>query len=185
MFGAFKFSKIAKKNNIKKIIGSEFFISEERKKTKFTREKKDIRHNQVLIAKNKNGYNNLLHLSSLAYTEGLYGQFPRIDKDLIKKYKKDVIALSGNLLSIIPQLILNQGIEFAEEELKWWLDVFGEDFYIEINRHGLEEEDHVNKILIDFSKKYNIKMKYESKRRGYVYKGFQRLLNEIQKKLKK
>ena len=73
MFGAFKFSKIAKKNNIKKIIGSEFFISEERKKTKFTREKKDIRHNQVLIAKNKNGYNNLLHLSSLAYTEGLYG----------------------------------------------------------------------------------------------------------------
>ena len=158
MFGAFKFSKIAKKNNIKKIIGSEFFISEERKKTKFTREKKDIRHNQVLIAKNKNGYNNLLHLSSLAYTEGLYGQFPRIDKDLIKKYKKDVIALSGNLLSIIPQLILNQGIEFAEEELKWWLDVFGEDFYIEINRHGLEEEDHVNKILIDFSKKYNIKI---------------------------
>ena len=158
MFGAFKFSKIAKKNNIKKIIGSEFFISEERKKIKFTREKKDIRHNQVLIAKNKNGYNNLLHLSSLAYTEGLYGQFPRIDKDLIKKYKKDVIALSGNLLSIIPQLILNQGIEFAEEELKWWLDVFGEDFYIEINRHGLEEEDHVNKILIDFSKKYNIKI---------------------------
>ena len=158
MFGAFKFSKLAKKHKIKKIIGSEFFISEERKKTKFTREKKDIRHNQVLISKNKNGYNNLLHLSSLAYVEGLYGQFPRIDKDLIKKFKKDIIALSGNLNSIIPQLILNQGEEVAEEELKWWLDVFGDDFYIEINRHGLEEEDHVNNILIKFSKKYNIKI---------------------------
>ena len=82
-----------------------------------------------------------MHLSSLAYTEGLYGQFPRIDKDLIKKYKKDVIALS-ELTKYNSSTDSKSGIEFAEEELKWWLDVFGEDFYIEINRHGLEEEDY-------------------------------------------
>tara|TARA_B100000686_G_scaffold1680_1_gene1886 strand:- start:250 stop:4458 length:4209 start_codon:yes stop_codon:yes gene_type:complete len=157
MFGAFKFNRIAQKNKIKPIIGCEFFISEERKKTKFTRDNPDKRHNQILLAKNKNGYNNLTYLSSIGYTEGLYGQYPRIDKELIKKYRKDLIALSGNIYGIIPQLILNHGIESAEEELKWWIDTFGKDFYIELNRHGLDEEDHLNKILLNFSKKYNIK----------------------------
>ena len=157
MFGAFKFNRIAQKNKIKPIIGCEFFISEERKKTKFTRDNPDKRYNQILLAKNKNGYNNLTYLTSIGYTEGLYGQYPRIDKELIKKYRKDLIALSGNIYGIIPQLILNHGIEAAEEELKWWIDTFGKDFYIELNRHGLDEEDHLNKILLDFSKKYNIK----------------------------
>jgi len=157
MFGAFKFNRIAQKNKLKPIIGCEFFISEERKKTKFTRDNPDKRYNQILLAKNKNGYNNLTYLTSIGYTEGLYGQYPRIDKELIKKYRKDLIALSGNIYGIIPQLILNHGIEAAEEELKWWIDTFGKDFYIELNRHGLDEEDHLNKILLDFSKKYNIK----------------------------
>jgi len=157
MFGAFKFNRIAQKNKIKPILGCEFFISEERKKTKFTRDNPDKRYNQILLAKNKNGYNNLTYLTSIGYTEGLYGQYPRIDKELIKKYRKDLIALSGNIYGIIPQLILNHGIEAAEEELKWWIDTFGKDFYIELNRHGLDEEDHLNKILLDFSKKYNIK----------------------------
>ena len=115
MFGSFKFNKLAQKKNIKPIIGCEFFISEDRKKTKFTRDNPDKRHNQVLLAKNKLGYDNLSQLSSIAYTEGLYGQYPRIDKGLIKKYKKNIIALSGNIYGIIPQLILNNGIEAAEE----------------------------------------------------------------------
>ena len=118
MFGVFKFNRIAQKNNIKPIIGCEFFVSEDRKKNKFTRDNPDKRFNQVLIAKNKDGYDNLSNLSSLAFTEGLYGQYPRIDKELIKKYKKNVIALSGNMFGVIPKLILNQGIEAAEEELK-------------------------------------------------------------------
>ena len=157
MFGVFKFNKVARKNKIKPIIGCEFFISEERKKTKFTRDNPDKRSNQILIAKNKDGYKNLTSLTSLSYTEGLYGQFPRIDKELIFKNRKNLIALSGNLNGIIPQLILNQGIDKAEEELKWWLDCFGNDFYLEINRHGLDEEEHLNKVLLDFSKKYNVK----------------------------
>ena len=158
MFGVFKFNRIAQKNNIKPIIGCEFFVSEDRKKNKFTRDNPDKRFNQVLIAKNKDGYDNLSNLSSLAFTEGLYGQYPRIDKELIKKYKKNVIALSGNMFGVIPKLILNQGIEAAEEELKWWLDTFGEDFYLELNRHDIDEENHVNEVLLEFSKKYNNKI---------------------------
>ena len=158
MFGAFKFNKIARKNKIKPILGCEFFVSEERKKIKFTRDNPDKRSNQILLAKNKEGYKNLTSLTSLAFTEGLYGQYPRIDKKLIYDNRKNLIALSGNIYGIIPQLILNQGIDKAEEELKWWLDTFKEDFYLEINRHGLDEEEHLNEVLIDFSKKYNVKI---------------------------
>ena len=158
MFGAFKFNRIARKNKIKPILGCEFFVSEERKKIKFTRDNPDKRSNQILLAKNKEGYKNLTSLTSLAFTEGLYGQYPRIDKKLIYNNRKNLIALSGNIYGIIPQLILNQGIDKAEEELKWWLDTFKEDFYLEINRHGLDEEEHLNEVLIDFSKKYNVKI---------------------------
>lgn len=158
MYGAFKFNKIARKNKIKPILGCEFFVSEERKKIKFTRDNPDKRSNQILLAKNKEGYKNLTSLTSLSFTEGLYGQYPRIDKKLIYNNRKNLIALSGNIYGIIPQLILNQGIDKAEEELKWWLDTFKEDFYLEINRHGLDEEEHLNEVLTDFSKKYNVKI---------------------------
>ena len=158
MFGALKFSEEANAKAIKPIIGCELFVSEERKKTKFTRDNPDKRTNQVLLAKNKKGYKNLCKLSSLGYTEGLYGLFPRVDKKLIKEYRKNLIALSGGLNSIIPNLILNFGEDQAEEELKWWLDVFKEDFYLELMRHDLDEENHVNDILIKFSKKYNVKL---------------------------
>jgi len=158
MYGAFKFNKIARKNKIKPILGCEFFVSEERKKIKFTRDNPDKRSNQILLAKNKEGYKNLTLLTSLSFTEGLYGQYPRIDKKLIYDNRKNLIALSGNIYGIIPQLILNQGIDKAEEELKWWLDTFKEDFYLEINRHDLDEEEHLNEVLIDFSQKYNVKL---------------------------
>ena len=114
MFGAFKFNRIAQKNKIKPIIGCEVFISEERKKTKFTRDNPDKRYNQILLAKNKNGYNNLTYLTSIGYTDGLYGQYPRIDKELIKKYRKDLIALSGNIYGIIP--LYKNGISETYDE---------------------------------------------------------------------
>ena len=158
MFGAFKFVQEANKKGIKPIVGCEFFISEDRKKIKFTRDNPDKRHNQILLAKNKDGYNNLSKLSSLGYLEGLYGLYPRIDKELIKEYKNNLIALSGGLQSSIPNLILNYGEDKAEEELKWWLDVFDDDFYLELLRHNLEEENHVNKVLLNFSRKYNLKV---------------------------
>ena len=86
----------------------------------------------VLLAKNKSGYQNLIKLASIAYTEGFY-YVPRIDKDAIQQYHKDIIVLSGNMNGEIPGLILKVGETQAEESLVWWKNLFGDDFYIEIN----------------------------------------------------
>ncbi len=153
MYGVFKFVQEAIAQGIKPIVGCEFFISEERKKNKFTKDNPDRRYNQVLIAKNKNGYQNLIRLSSFGFTEGLYGIHPRIDKQLVQDYKQDLIATTGNLYSEIPYLILHTGERQAEEAFVWYHTLFGDDFYVEINRHGLPEEDHVNEVLLRFAKK--------------------------------
>ena len=158
MFGAFKFVRAAKGAEIKPIIGCEFFVAEERMKLQFTKDNPDKRFKQVLLAKSKKGYENLIKLSSLAYKEGNYGLFPRIDKELIEKYKEDLIALSGGLGGEIPHLILNVGETQAEEALVWWKNLFGEDFYLEINRHELEEENRLNEILFDLAKKHDVKL---------------------------
>ncbi len=109
------------------------------------------------MCKNKNGFHNLAKLSSLGNVQGFY-YVPRVDKDLIIDIKQDLIALTGSTYGIIPNLILNVGEGQAEEEFKWWVDTFGDDFYVEINRHNLDEERHVNKVLIAFAKKYNVKI---------------------------
>jgi len=158
MFGAFKFVREALAHDILPIVGCEFYVAEERKKLKFTKDNPDRRFNQVLLAKNKEGYHNLAKLSSLGYTEGMYGLFPRIDKELIAKYASNLIALSGGLNGEIPSLILNVGEHKAEEALKWWLKVFGEDFYLELNKHGMDENDRVNQVLLGFAEKYDIKV---------------------------
>ncbi|MCU0397707.1 MAG: DNA polymerase III subunit alpha, partial [Cyclobacteriaceae bacterium] len=157
MYGAFKFVREALAHEIKPIVGCEFYLAEERKKLKFTKDNPDKRFNQVLLAKNRNGYNNLAILSSIGFTEGLYGIYPRIDKELVSLYKKDLIATTGNLSSEIPYLILHVGERQAEEAFKWWHQQFGDDFYVELNRHGLPEEDHVNEVLLGFAGKYKVK----------------------------
>ncbi|HZX75190.1 MAG TPA: DNA polymerase III subunit alpha, partial [Cyclobacteriaceae bacterium] len=157
MYGAFKFVAEALKHEIKPIVGCELYIAEERKKLKFTKDNPDKRYSQVLLAKNKAGYHNLAKLSSTGFTEGLYGIHPRIDKELVTQYKEGLIALTGGLGSEIPHLILNVGERQAEEVFKWWHNLFGEDFYAELNRHGIPEENRVNETLLRFCEKYNVK----------------------------
>lgn len=158
MFGTFKFVQEALKNDIKPIVGCEFYVAEERRKLQFTKDNPDKRFNQVLLAKNKDGFLNLAKLASLAFTEGNYGLYPRIDKELIREYRKDVIALSGGMNGEVPSLILNVGEHQAEEAFKWWLDTFEDDFYVELMRHGLEAEDRVNEVLLEFADKYGVKV---------------------------
>lgn len=158
MFGAFKFVNAARFAGIKPIVGCEFFVAQERKKLQFTKDNPDKRFQQVLLAKNKKGYENLAKLSSIGYMEGLYGIYPRIDKYLIREYSEGLIALSGGLNGEIPHLILNVGETQAEEALQWWKEVFGDDFYLELNRHDLEEENHLNEVLVEFAKKHKIKV---------------------------
>jgi DNA polymerase III subunit alpha len=157
LYGAFKFVSEAFKHQIKPIVGCEFFIAEERQKLKFTKDNPDKRFTQVLLAKNKVGYQNLAKLSSLGFMEGLYGIYPRIDKELVKQYREGLIATTGGLGSEVPYLILHVGERQAEEAFVWWLRLFGEDFYAELNRHGIAEEDRVNDTLLRFCKKHGVK----------------------------
>jgi DNA polymerase-3 subunit alpha len=157
MYGAFEFVSEALKHEIKPIVGCEFFVSTTRKTTAFKKDNPDKRFTQVLLAKNKAGYHNLAKLSSLGFTEGLYGIYPRIDKDLIEQYREGLIATTGGLTSEIPHLILHVGERQAEEVFKWFHKLFGDDFYAELNRHGLPEEDRVNDTLLRFCDKHKVK----------------------------
>ncbi|MCC8408885.1 DNA polymerase III subunit alpha [Mucilaginibacter sp. UR6-1] len=158
MFGVFKFVAEAGKHNVKPIVGCEFYVVEDRHIKQFTKEKKDVRRHQLLLAKNPEGYRNLVKLCSLGYMEGLYSKWPRIDKELILKYHKGLIATSCCIGASIPQEILKNGEEAGERELKWWLDLFGEDFYIELQRHNIPEQEIVNNALLKYAKKHNVKV---------------------------
>ena len=141
------------KRRIKPIVGCVFYVCEDHLNKNY----RDNGYHVVFLAKNKNGYNNLVKLSSVAYTKGFY-YVPRIDKTLVEKYKDDIIVLTGNLMGEVSNKILNIGQKNAEEALLWWKKIFKDDLYIEIMRHNQEDEDLVNKILIDFSRKHNIKV---------------------------
>ena len=163
MFGAFKFVAEANKYNIKPIVGCEFYVVDDRHKKSFSKENRDQRYHQLLLAKNETGYRNLMKLCSLGYTEGLYSKWPRIDKELILKYHEGLIATSCCIGAIVPQAILWKSEEEAEKEFKWWLDLFGEDYYIELQRHNLQDIDNsgksqedVNQVLLNWSKKHKV-----------------------------
>ena len=157
MYGAFKFVSEALKHDLKPIVGCELLVAEERKKLKFTKDNPDKRYTQVLLAKNKIGYHHLSKLSSLGFIEGLYGINPRVDKALIEQYHEGLIATTGGLTSEVPHLILQVGERQAEEAFKWYHQIFGEDFYVELNRHGMPEEDRVNETLLKFCEKYKVR----------------------------
>ncbi|MEY4876045.1 MAG: polymerase subunit alpha, partial [Bacteroidota bacterium] len=157
MFGVFKFVAECQKKNIKPIVGCEFYVVEDRHKKAFTKENLDKRYHQLMLAKNATGYQNLSKLCSLGYIEGLYSKWPRIDKELVEKYHEGLIATTCCLGAMIPQYIMNESEEKAEEEFKWWLNIFGEDFYVELQRHSLPEQEKVNEVLLRFAKKYNVK----------------------------
>lgn len=164
MMGAYHFISAAEKINadleqpIIPILGCEVYISETYQQKKFTKDNPDRRYTQVLLAKNKKGYHNLAKISSTGYIEGLYMNYPRVGKEVILQHKENLIATTGSLNSEIPHLILNVGEEQAEEVFAWWKEHFEDDFYVELIRHGLEEENHVNEILIQFARKYDVKI---------------------------
>jgi len=163
MFGVFKFvaeasSRKAKGASIKPIVGCEFYMVENRFKKQFTKQNRDIRYHQLMLAKNATGYQNLCKLSSLAYIDGFYSKYPRIDKELITQHHEGLIASSCCMGAIIPKMILEGRLDEAENELKWWLEIFGEDFYIELQRHGLKGQEELNQHLLFLAKKYNVKV---------------------------
>ena len=172
MFGVFEFVKQAWNNTkvigktaegkdilepvVKPIVGCEFYVVADRHRKTFSKEQKDERYHQVLLAKNKKGYANLVKLTSLGFIEGMYSKYPRVDKELIEKYHEGLIATTCCIGAYVPQTILHDGEEAAEKEFKWWLDLFGDDYYIELQRHNIKEQEIINNTLLKFSKKYNV-----------------------------
>jgi len=138
---------------IKPIVGCEFNVCADHK----DKTQKDNGYQVVLLAKNKNGYHNLAKMSSIAFVDGFY-YVPRIDREVIEKYKEDVIVLTGNLYGEVPSKILNVGEKQAEEALLWWKQQFQDDLYIELMRHNQQDETIVNETLLRFSKEYNVKV---------------------------
>ncbi|MCT4624675.1 MAG: DNA polymerase III subunit alpha, partial [Schleiferiaceae bacterium] len=137
----------------KGIIGCELFVTDDHK----DRSRKNNGHQMVFLAKNKEGYHNLAKLSSIGHIEGFY-YVPRVDKELVEEYKEGLIVLSGGVSGEIANLILNVGEGQAEKALEWWKDQFGEDFYLELSRHGLEDEDHANDIMLGLAEKHEVKV---------------------------
>ncbi len=158
MFGVFRFVAEANNHGIKPIVGCEFYLVEDRHQQQFTKEKKDKRYHQLLLAKNEKGYQNLSKLCSYGYKEGLYSKWPRIDKELLLKHHEGLIATTCCLGAEVPQAILNHSEEKAEELFKWWLDLFGEDYYVEIQRHSLPDQEKVHNVLLRLAAKYQVKI---------------------------
>ncbi|MEN9413976.1 MAG: hypothetical protein RLZ62_280 [Bacteroidota bacterium] len=159
MFGVFQFvAEAAKHEGVKPIVGCEFYVVQDRHRRTFTKEDKDRRFHQLFLAKNAEGYKNLVKLCSLGYMEGLYGKYPRIDKELILQHHEGLIATSCCIGAMVPQAILKKGEQEARKEFEWWLDLFGEDYYIEIQRHQMAEQDQVNEVLLKWAKEYNVKV---------------------------
>ena len=153
MFGVPEFVNTAQKHDVKPIIGCEFYITP----TSMDDRSNRTRYHQVLLAKNMKGYKNLAKLSSLGYVDGMYYK-PRIDKKTLANYSEGLIATTCCLASEINQTIINKGEEPARAIFEWYLNLFGDDYYIELQRHGLQDQNRCNEILVRWAKEYNVKM---------------------------
>ena len=153
MYGVIDFYKACKKEGIKPIIGCEVYVAS---RTRFDKEPQDKRYyHLILLAKNNKGYQNLSKLVSLGFTEGYYYK-PRIDLEILEKYHEGIICLSGCLAGSVSQAILNGNIEEAENVAKWHKNVFGEDYYLEIQNNGVKEQVMVNQKIIQIARRLDI-----------------------------
>lgn len=150
----------------KPIIGCECYCARNGRTRKSDKEDRSGWH-LIVLAKNLNGYKNLIKMVSLSWTEGFYGR-PRIDKELLEKYHEDLIVCSACLGGEIPQHIMKDRIDKAEESIRWFKNLFGDDYYLELQRHETHDpnadcttfpkQQEVNKVLVELARKYQIKI---------------------------
>ncbi|MBT5706792.1 MAG: DNA polymerase III subunit alpha [Verrucomicrobia bacterium] len=159
MFGAIDFYQAARKNDIKPIIGCEVYVAPgSRFEKKSSIGGKDVYNHLVLLAQNEVGYKNLVRLVSDAHLKGYYYK-PRIDKEILEENKEGLIVLSGCLASEIPALITHEKHQEARDAIDWFRQVFGkENFFLELQNHGIPEQAVVNRHLIEWSKEFDLKM---------------------------
>ena len=166
MFGIKEFHASCKRMEIKPILGCETYVA-----ARTISDKKDkvdrSGHHLILLAKNKTGYRNLIKLISIANTSGFYYK-PRIDKALLEKHSEGLVVSSSCLGGEIPTLLMNNHLKDAEESILWFKNIFGDDYYLELQRHPAEAPEQredvydkqvmVNEQIIQLAKKYNIKI---------------------------
>jgi len=155
MFGTAEFYEKALKAGIKPVVGCECYLAPRRLTDKTAEDGKNLSH-LVLLAENQEGYRNLCKMASVGQLEGFYYK-PRIDKELLKQHSKGLIALSACLHGEIPRLIQAGRAEQADEAARFYLDVFGENnFFLEIQKNGIEVQERVNQALSDMSSRLSI-----------------------------
>ena len=155
MFGSALFFQECQKEGIKAITGCEMYVAP---KSRFDKElgRDDDKYNHlILLAKDKEGYQNLIKLVSSGFTEGFYSK-PRIDKEILREHSKGLICLSACLAGELSKAILEDDMDKAETVALWYKEVFGDDYYLEIQNNGLREQIMVNQKIIELSKKLNI-----------------------------
>ncbi len=158
MYGAIELIKTCRSKGIKPIIGNEMYVIngdiEEKKKYR--------KYHQVVLAKNKQGYQNLVKLTTVSHLKGMQGKGifarPCIDKELLAKHHDGLIVTSACLGGEIPQAILNGNPQHARDVAKWYQEIFGDDFYLEIQDHGSQEDRIVNLEIVKISRELNIKI---------------------------
>ena len=156
MFGAIEFYQGAITHGIKPIIGCEIYVAPESRLKKEPGKFKDLSYHLVLLVKNQEGYANLIRLVSLAHLEGFYYK-PRVDKELLEKHNKGLIALSGCLKGEISSLLLDGKQDEAKAVAGWYTEIFDEGrFYLEVQDIGLEEQKIVNQGLVEFNQALGI-----------------------------
>ena len=154
MYGAIDFYKACKSEGVKPIIGCEVYVAP---RSRFDKEPNidNKYYHLILLAKNNQGYKNLSKLVSLGFLDGYYYK-PRIDLEILEKYHEGLICLSGCLAGSVNQALLNGNEEETERIAKWHKDIFGEDYYIEIQNNGIREQVLANQRLVKLARKLDI-----------------------------
>jgi DNA polymerase-3 subunit alpha len=153
LYGVPEFYTTAQNSDVQPIIGCEFYLTPSGIQDQSDR----TRYHQVLLAKNQTGYENLMQLSSTSFLEGFYYK-PRIDLDLLRKHHEGLVATTCCLQGQVPQMILNQSEERARQKFEAYLDIFGDDYYIEIQDHDIDDQQTVNEVLLRWAKEYDVEV---------------------------
>jgi len=156
LFGAIEHYRVCQEVGIKPIIGSEVYVAiESRHRRQAVRGVQSGANHLVLLAKNNPGYRNLTKLVSKGYLEGYYYN-PRIDKELLGRHAEGLVCLSGCVSGEIPHLIEREGVAAAEKVIPEYMEIFGDDFYLEIQRHGIKGEEKINEGILKLHKKLGL-----------------------------
>ena len=155
MYGVIDFYKSAKDAGIKPILGCEVYVATGSRLVKERRDEGNY-HHLVLLAENETGYHNLIRLVSLGFTEGFYYK-PRVDMDILRSHSKGIIALSACQSGVVSKIILTQGYEAGKKRALEYNEIFGQNnFFLELQNHGLDDQQTLNPQLIKMSEETGI-----------------------------